>query len=158
MSKPIVSVIMGSDSDRSAMNEALSVLDDFGLPHETKVLSAHRTPDALRDHILGIEERGPEVIIAGAGKAAHLAGAAASLTVIPVIGVPLYSKDFGGLDALLSTVQMPGGVPVATVAVNGAKNAALLAVSMLGLKYPEVQQKLRVYRDQLAQKAASRNQ
>ena len=132
---PKVSIVMGSKSDLETLKEAAAVLKWFGVSHELRVISAHRTPEAARTYRLSAEERGVRVIIAGAGKAAHLAGVVASLTHLPVIGVPMTTSDLGGLDSLLSMVQMPGGIPVATVAIGkaGAKNAALLAVAMLAL-------------------------
>ena len=128
-----VSVIMGSTSDLEVMSAAFAVLDQFGVPYEKKVISAHRAPYLLAEYASTARERGIDVIIAGAGGAAHLAGVTAAYTTIPVIGVPINGKAFGGMDALLATVQMPSGIPVATVAVNGAKNAALLALSMLSI-------------------------
>ncbi|MBS3820195.1 MAG: 5-(carboxyamino)imidazole ribonucleotide mutase [Planctomycetes bacterium] len=134
-SGPLVTIVMGSKSDLDVMSQAAKVLEQFGISHEMRVVSAHRTPD--RAHELGrsAKERGTKVIIAGAGKAAHLAGVMASLTTLPVIGVPMPTSDLGGLDSLLSTVQMPGGIPVATTAIgkSGAKNAGLLAVAMLAM-------------------------
>jgi len=122
---------MGSESDAQVMEDAVKELEALGIAHEVKVLSAHRNPDGVRDYAQGAEARGLKVIIAGAGKAAALAGVVASLTDLPVIGVPMKTSDLGGLDSLLSTVQMPSGVPVATVAINGARNAALLAAKIL---------------------------
>ncbi len=128
-----VSVIMGSTSDLEVMSAAFAVLEQFGIPYEKKVISAHRAPDLLARYAKSARERGIDVIIAGAGGAAHLPGVTAAYTTIPVIGVPINGKAFGGMDALLSMVQMPSGIPVATVAVNGAKNAALLAASILSI-------------------------
>lgn len=128
-----VSVIMGSTSDLEVMSTAFAVLEEFGVEYEKRVISAHRAPRLLAQFASSARERGVAVIIAGAGGAAHLAGVTAAYTTIPVIGVPICSKAFGGMDALLSTVQMPSGIPVATVAVGGAKNAALLAISMLSI-------------------------
>ena len=146
---PLVSVIMGSKSDwAGVMEQACIVLDELGIPNEAKVMSAHRTPDAVSDHARSAKERGIEVIIAGAGCAAHLAGVVASHTPLPVIGVPISSPDLKGLDSLLSTVQMPAGIPVASVAIGkaGAKNAGLLAASILALKYPEIAKKYEAFR------------
>lgn len=124
---------MGSTSDLEVMSAAFAVLEQFGIPYEKKVISAHRAPDLLARYAKSARERGIDVIIAGAGGAAHLPGVTAAYTTIPVIGVPINGKAFGGMDALLSMVQMPSGIPVATVAVNGAKNAALLAASILSI-------------------------
>jgi 5-(carboxyamino)imidazole ribonucleotide mutase len=143
-----IGVIIGSDSDYDVMKETLAVLDELGIEREFKVASAHRTPDAVREFAEGAEDRGVEVVIAGAGMAAHLAGVVAAHTTLPVIAVPLAGGAFDGLDALLSSVQMPGGVPVAVVAVGeaGAINAAVLAAEILALKYPEVKDALIDYR------------
>ena len=129
---PLVGVIMGSDSDLSVMQEALDVLDEFDVPREVHIVSAHRTPDRMYEYARGAAARGLKVIIAGAGGAAHLPGMTASLTPLPVIGVPVVLSELDGLDSLLSIVQMPNGIPVATVGTNKARNAALLAVRMLG--------------------------
>lgn len=139
-------VIMGSTSDLDVMSAAFSVFEDFGVEYEKKVISAHRAPKLLADYISGARERGIDVIIAGAGGAAHLAGVAAAYTTLPVIGVPISGKAFGGLDALLSIVQMPSGIPVATVAVNGAKNAALLALSIMSVSNADITEKLAEFR------------
>ncbi len=130
---PLVGVIMGSRSDWETMRSATEVLDEFGVPHETEIVSAHRTPEWMFNYARSVEERGLQVIIAGAGGAAHLPGMVASLTTLPVLGVPVQSKALSGLDSLLSIVQMPGGVPVGTLAIGaaGAKNAGLLAVRIL---------------------------
>ena len=133
---------MGSTSDWEVMKGACDVLEDFGVEYEKKVYSAHRTPAEFSDYVTSAESRGIGVIIAGAGGAAHLAGVAAGQTTLPVIGVPIRSKALGGLDSLLSMVQMPSGVPVACVAINGAKNAAILAVQMLGTGDEEARQKI----------------
>jgi 5-(carboxyamino)imidazole ribonucleotide mutase len=146
---PLVSVIMGSKSDWSdVMERACQALDELGISYEAKVMSAHRTPELVAAHASGARDRGIEVIIAGAGCAAHLAGVVAAHTPLPVIGVPISSPDLKGLDSLLSTVQMPGGIPVATVAIGkaGAKNAGLLAGAILALKYPEIATKYDAYR------------
>jgi phosphoribosylaminoimidazole carboxylase PurE protein len=154
--KPQVAVIMGSASDSEVMKGCVELLRELELPHEVKVLSAHRTPDLTRAYAVSAADRGIEVIIAGAGWAAHLAGAIAANTTLPVIGVPVDSSPFKGLDALLSTVQMPSGIPVATVAVGsgGAKNAALLAAQILALKYPSVSEKVKDYRKKLTEQAS----
>jgi 5-(carboxyamino)imidazole ribonucleotide mutase len=129
--RPLVGVLMGSESDAQVMEETVKELESLGIPHEAKVLSAHRDPEGVREYALSAAARGLKVIIAGAGKAAALAGVVASMTDLPVIGVPVKTSDLGGLDSLLSTVQMPSGVPVATVAINGARNAAILAAKIL---------------------------
>ena len=131
-----VAVIMGSDSDLPIVEKAINVLRDYGVPHEVHVYSAHRTPRACAEFVASAEENGFGVIIAAAGMAAHLAGAVAANTTLPVIGIPISSKNTGGMDALLSTVQMPSGIPVATVAIDGAANAATLAVEILALSEP----------------------
>ena len=141
-----VGIIMGSTSDLEIMSSAFAVLDDFGVPYEKKVISAHRAPELLAKYASSARERGLSVIIAGAGGAAHLPGVTAAMTTIPVIGVPISGKAFGGMDALLSMVQMPSGIPVATVSVNGAKNAALLAVSILSVTDPVLEEKLSGFR------------
>ena len=141
-----IGVIMGSKSDLPTMNECLNVLKDFGVEHEIKIVSAHRTPNLMFDYAKEAKKRGLEVIVAGAGGAAHLPGMVASLTDLPVIGVPIESKTLKGIDSLLSIVQMPGGVPVATVAIGGAKNAALLAVKILALKDERLAEKIVEYR------------
>jgi len=146
---PLVGIIMGSESDLKIMNEASDILKQFRIPHEVTVVSAHRTPERLFEYAQTAEHRGIEVLIAGAGGAAHLPGMAAALTPLPVIGVPVKSEALNGLDSLLSIVQMPGGVPVATVAVNQAKNAGLLAVSILGLKIPEVRKLFKAYKQRM---------
>ena len=140
---PKVAVIMGSKSDWDVMKEAVDVLKEFGVEVEVRVVSAHRTPDFMAEFAKTAHERGIEVIIAGAGGAAHLPGMTASYTHLPVIGVPVPSKHLNGLDSLLSIVQMPYGVPVATVAIGNAKNAALLAVRILSIKYPELAEKMK---------------
>lgn len=141
-----VSVIMGSTSDLEVMSAAFAVLEQFGVPYEKKVISAHRAPYLLADYASSARNRGIDVIIAGAGGAAHLPGVTAAYTTVPVIGVPICGKAFGGMDSLLSMVQMPSGIPVATVAVNGAKNAALLAVSILSLSHGELVEALDEFR------------
>jgi len=151
MSKPQVGIIMGSDSDLPVMEKAAEVLKEMGIGYEMEISSAHRLPEKTAEYAKGARGRGIEVIIAGAGMAAHLAGVIASNTTIPVIGVPLKSGALNGLDALYSTVQMPAGIPVATVAIDGAKNAAYLACSILSIKYPEIAGKLEAYREKTRQ-------
>ena len=141
-----VGIIMGSTSDLEIMSSAFAVLDEFGVPYEKKVISAHRAPELLAKYASTARERGLSGIIAGAGGAAHLPGVTAAMTTIPVIGVPISGKAFGGMDALLSMVQMPSGIPVATVSVNGAKNAALLAISILSVTDPVLEEKLSGFR------------
>ncbi len=150
MAGPLVGVIMGSVSDWDTLKHAADVLTDLGVPHETKVVSAHRTPDLLFDYAATAEERGIQVIIAGAGGAAHLPGMAASKSTLPVLGVPVESKALHGMDSLLSIVQMPAGIPVGTLAIGaaGAKNAALLAASILALNDPILRGKLKAFRDE----------
>lgn len=145
---PLVGVIMGSRSDWDTMRHAVDTLEALHIPHEVRVVSAHRTPDLLFEYASGAEERGIEVIIAGAGGAAHLPGMTAAKTVVPVLGVPVRSRSLKGLDSLLSIVQMPGGVPVGTLAIGdaGARNAALLAASILGISHPEIREAVRSYR------------
>jgi len=145
---PLVGIIMGSSSDWETMEHTAKTLAELGVPHETRVVSAHRTPDLLFEYASSAEKRGIEVIIAGAGGAAHLPGMAASKTVLPVLGVPVESKALKGLDSLLSIAQMPGGVPVGTLAIGkaGAINAALLAAAILGAEHPEIREALRKFR------------
>ena len=149
MKKPIVGIIMGSDSDLAIMEKAAEVLQGMGVPYEMDISSAHRLPDKTAEYAKSARDRGIEVVIAGAGMAAHLAGVIAAHTTLPVIGVPLKSGALNGADALYATVQMPTGIPVATVAIDGAKNAAYLACSILSIKYPEYAKKLDAYRDQM---------
>ncbi len=148
--KPLVGVIMGSRSDWETMKKTADMLDQLGIPHEVEVVSAHRTPDKLFQYAETAEERGLEVIIAGAGGAAHLPGMAAAKTVLPVLGVPVESRSLNGIDSILSIVQMPAGIPVGTLAIGdaGATNAALLAAAMLGNKYPEIRTTLNTFRSQ----------
>lgn len=145
---PLVAIIMGSTSDWDTMKNTARIFDDFGVAHECRVVSAHRTPDLLFEFAKTAESRGIEVIIAGAGGAAHLPGMCASQTVLPVLGVPVKSKTLSGMDSLLSIVQMPAGVPVGTLAIGeaGAKNAALLAVAILANSRPELRVKLKAFR------------
>jgi 5-(carboxyamino)imidazole ribonucleotide mutase len=149
MANPLVIVLMGSKSDWDVMRQADETLSQFGIPHECRVLSAHRTPAETAEYIAGAEGRGVEVVIAAAGGAAHLAGVCAAHTVLPVLGVPMESASLKGLDSLLATVQMPAGIPVGTLAIGpaGARNAALLSVAILGVSRPELREKLRQFRD-----------
>lgn len=153
---PAVSIVMGSSSDLAIMTEAAKILSAFGISHESRVISAHRTPERAHEFGRRAKERGTKVIIAGAGKAAHLAGVMASLTTLPVIGVPMPTSDLGGLDSLLSTVQMPGGIPVATTAIGkaGAKNAGLLAVAIIALSDESLAAKLDDYRQEMSLEVA----
>lgn len=146
-----VGVIMGSDSDWTVMQDAAAALAEFGVPHEVRVVSAHRTPGVMFDYARQAADRGIEVVIAGAGGAAHLPGMVASATPLPVIGVPVPLSRLDGLDSLLSIVQMPAGVPVATVSIGGARNAGLLAVRMLGAADPELRARIVAFQDQLAE-------
>ena len=152
---PLVGVIMGSTSDWETMRAADEALAELGVAHENEVVSAHRTPEWMAEYARGAEERGIEVIIAGAGGAAHLPGMVAAYTTLPVLGVPVQSRTLSGLDSLLSIVQMPGGVPVGTLAIgrSGAKNAALLAAAILGNKYPEIRQRLKAFREKQTETA-----
>ena len=147
-------VIMGSMSDLPVVQKTIDTLKAFGITVEARVMSAHRTPDAAHEYAASAKDNGIEVIIAAAGKAAHLAGVIAAYTVLPVIGLPIKSSTMDGLDSLLSTVQMPSGIPVATVAINGSENAALLAVQMMALKHDELTQKLMAYKKEMAEKVA----
>jgi 5-(carboxyamino)imidazole ribonucleotide mutase len=150
---PLVGVIMGSKSDWETMQHAVETLERLGVAHETRVISAHRTPDLLFDYAATAESRGLQVIIAGAGGAAHLPGMAASKTVLPVLGVPVQSKALNGMDSLLSIVQMPAGIPVGTLAIGraGAINAALLAAAIIATNRPEIRNALRRFRDEQTQ-------
>jgi 5-(carboxyamino)imidazole ribonucleotide mutase len=147
---PLVSVIMGSKSDWDVMRQAAELLARFGVPHECRVLSAHRTPAETAKYVTEAESRGIEVIVAAAGGAAHLAGVCAAHTLLPVLGVPMESASLKGLDSLLSTVQMPAGIPVGTLAIGapGARNAALLAIAILANSRPELREKLRSFRSE----------
>lgn len=147
--KPLVGVIMGSDSDLGVMKEAAMILEELGVPHEVKIVSAHRTPDAMYKYAKEAHERGLKVIIAGAGGAAHLPGMVAALTHLPVIGVPVESKALKGMDSLLSIAQMPPGIPVATMAINGAKNAGLFAARILATENEELKDRLIKYAEGL---------
>lgn len=156
-SAPIVGIVMGSDSDLPVMREAAEVCEQFGVPYEIRVVSAHRTPADMADYGTNAHHRGLKVIIAGAGGAAHLPGMLASFSPLPVIGVPIPTKQLKGLDSLLSIVQMPSGVPVATVAVGGGRNAGLLAVEMLSTSNSELQEKLIAFKQRLAEESRSKN-
>jgi 5-(carboxyamino)imidazole ribonucleotide mutase len=147
---PFVGIVMGSESDANSMKPALQALDQLSIEYEVSIISAHRTPEKAREYGRNAQKRGIEVIIAAAGMAAHLPGVLASWTTIPVIGVPLSSSDLKGVDALLSIVQMPGGVPVACVGIGGAKNAAYLAAEILGLKHDKIKKSYENYRQELA--------
>ena len=147
-----VAIIMGSISDKETMKKAAEALDELGISYEIKVLSAHRAPDLLFEYVTQIEENGFKVIIAGAGGAAHLPGVIASKTLLPVIGVPIETKALGGLDSLLSIVQMPGGIPVATVGIGNAKNAGLMAAHILAIENSKTKEKLKDYRKAMVQK------
>jgi len=148
---PIVGIIMGSDSDLPTMVGAIAVCEEFNIPHEVAIVSAHRTPERMFEYAKTAHLRGLKVIIAGAGGAAHLPGMVASLTPLPVIGVPVTTRTLQGVDSLYSIVQMPGGIPVATVAIGNAKNAGLLAVQILASHDPELLQKVQDYRENLKQ-------
>lgn len=144
-----VGIIMGSDSDLPVLQEAAKILEELGVTYELTIVSAHRTPNRLFQYAQQAEERGLDVIIAGAGGAAHLPGMIAAITTLPVIGVPVKTSSLSGLDSLLSIVQMPAGVPVATVAINSAKNAGILAAQIIGTKQPQVREKIKQYKIQL---------
>ncbi|MDH3268071.1 MAG: 5-(carboxyamino)imidazole ribonucleotide mutase [Ignavibacteria bacterium] len=152
-----VGIIMGSDSDFPIMEDAVKVLKEFGIGYEVKVLSAHRTPSQHTEYSKSAGSRGLKVIIAAAGGAAHLPGVTAAQTILPVIGVPIKGKSLEGIDALLSIVQMPPGIPVATVAINGARNAAILAVSILGVANSDIQEKLVQYKKKMEKESLAKN-
>ena len=147
-----VGVIMGSSSDFDHMRDAITVLGELGIDVEYRIVSAHRTPDLMYEYAKSAQSRGIEVIIAGAGGSAHLPGMTAALTPLPVIGVPIQTRSLNGIDSLLSIVQMPAGIPVATVAIGGSRNAALLAARILGIKYPEVAEKVRKFMENQTKK------
>lgn len=155
---PKIGIIMGSDSDLSILQKAIDTCVEFDVPYEVKILSAHRTPDLHAEYAKSAVERGLEVIIAAAGGAAHLPGVTAGNTILPVIGVPIKGKSLEGMDSLLSIVQMPSGVPVATVAIDGARNAALLAIQILAIKYPELKNKLFEFKKSLAEESIKKNE
>lgn len=156
MNKPVVGIIMGSDSDLPVMRAAAQMCEQFDLKYEVTIVSAHRTPERLVKYAKGAEKRGLRVIIAGAGGAAHLPGMIAALTPLPVIGVPVKGSSLEGMDSLLSIVQMPGGVPVATVAVNGAKNAGILAAQIVGVKSAKTRKKVKAYKKQMLEEVESK--
>lgn len=155
--QPKAAVIMGSDSDYEVLEKCIKTLNDFGVETTVLVSSAHRTPENTAQFAKEAEEKGYGVIIAAAGKAAHLPGVIAAYTALPVIGLPIHSSTLDGLDSLLSIVQMPVGVPVATVAINGSENAALLAVQILGVKYPEIRKKMHLYKEQMKKSVEEKN-
>jgi 5-(carboxyamino)imidazole ribonucleotide mutase len=148
---PLIGIIMGSDSDLPTMEQAIAVCEDFAVPHEIAIISAHRTPDRMVEYARNAYQKGLRVIIAGAGGAAHLPGMVASLTTLPVIGVPVTTRQLQGVDSLYSIVQMPKGIPVATVAIGNAQNAGLLAVQILATSDPQLQHQLQQYRQDLSQ-------
>lgn len=152
-----IAILMGSDSDWPLVKKAVDVLKDFGVGFDVKVLSAHRTPGKVREHIKSCEENGVKVFIGAAGKAAHLPGVIASLTTLPVIGIPIKSSATGGIDALLSIVQMPAGIPVATVAIDGAENAALLAIQILSVSESSLGEKLKQHRKNMESSIEKKN-
>ena len=155
-----VGIIMGSDSDLEVMQETAKILDKFGIGYEMSIFSAHRTPHRVYEYATTAEKRGLEVIIAGAGGSAHLAGVVASLTSLPVIGVPMQTQLAGGMDSLLSIVQMPSGVPVATVAIGkgGARNAGILAAQILGVKFSSIREKVKEYKEKMAEQVIKKNE
>lgn len=155
--QPLVGIIMGSDSDWPTMREAATVCHEFAVPYEVRVVSAHRTPADMAQYAASAHERGLRVIVAGAGGAAHLPGMVAAYTPLPVIGVPVQSKSLSGLDSLLSIVQMPGGVPVATVAIGQAKNAGLLAVQILATSDPALLERVIAYKVRMAEESRAKN-
>lgn len=155
---PVVGILMGSDSDLEIMNEASDILKQFEIEYEMKILSAHRTPKLAANYAETAHKKGIKVIIAGAGGAAHLAGVLAAFSPLPIIGVPIKSKSLEGLDSLLSMVQMPAGVPVATVAINGAKNAGILAAQILGIDDPTIQKKVLDYKAKLEREVISKDE
>lgn len=159
MKKPLVAILMGSDSDLEVMNEGAQILKDFGIPYEIKILSAHRSPEDVTRFAKQARTRGLKIFICGAGGAAHLAGVVAAQTTLPVIGVPINSSALGGLDALLATVQMPAGTPVATVAIGktGARNAALLACQILALRDQQLTKKFEVFKKKLVLSIRKKN-
>ena len=154
---PLVGIIMGSDSDLPVMDGAIKIFKEFNIPYEVKILSAHRTPDQHAEYSKTAIKRGVKVIIAAAGGAAHLPGVTAAHTILPVIGVPIKSKALNGIDSLLSIVQMPGGIPVATVAIDGAKNAALLALSIIALSDNKLSTLLNEYRIKISNDSIKKN-
>ena len=158
MSKVLVGIVIGSDSDLPVLQEAVKTLHQLGIPHEITIASAHRTPNQAEAYVETAESRGLGVIIAAAGGAAHLAGVLAARTTLPVIGVPMKTSALGGLDSLFSIVQMPAGVPVATVSINGARNAAILAAQILGIKYPEIRQQIKKLKQEMEREVQAKAQ
>jgi len=156
MGKPLVGIVMGSDSDLVVMKGAVDILKQFGIDSEVVISSAHRVPDKTAQYARSAAERGLEVIIAGAGMAAHLPGVIAAFTTLPVIGVPIQSGAMAGTDALYAIVQMPPGIPVATMAINGAKNAGIFAAQILSVKYPEIRERLKAYKQQMADEVSAK--
>ncbi len=154
---PKVSIVMGSDSDMPVMSKAAAVLDEFGIDYEMTIISAHREPDVFFEYANTAEERGIKVIIAGAGMAAHLPGMCAAIFPMPVIGVPMHTTSLGGRDSLYSIVQMPSGIPVATVAINGGQNAGILAAKILSVSDPKLLDKLKAYKESLKESVASKD-
>ena len=154
---PLVGIVMGSDSDLPVMKEAGEALDGFGIPYEISVISAHRNPRGTFDYASKAIERGIKVLIAGAGGAAHLPGVIAALTILPVIGVPIKTSKLSGMDSLLSIVQMPDGIPVATVAINGARNAGILAAQILGIADPVISRELKKFKGSLKEKVEAKS-
>ena len=152
-----VGIVMGSDSDMPVMSKAAAILDKLGVEYEMKIISAHREPDVFFEYAKTAEEKGFKVIIAGAGMAAHLPGMCAAIFPMPVIGIPIQSKQLGGMDALLSTVQMPSGIPVATVAINGGANAGLLAAKILATSDPELLDRLKAYSQELKEQVEAKD-
>lgn len=155
----LVGIVMGSDSDLDVMREAAFILDKFGITYRLNIISAHRTPHMAHRYATSAQKQGLEVIIAGAGGAAHLAGVIASLTPLPVIGVPIYTQSLKGIDSFVSTLQMPSGVPVATMCIGkaGAKNAGILAAQILGIKYPQLQAQVKAYKLELAREVEKKD-
>lgn len=159
MSKPLVGIVMGSDSDLSVMKDAAEVLEkEFGIGAEVHTLSAHRTPEAVTSFVTDAEKRGLKVFICGAGGAAHLAGVVAAHTALPVIGVPIMNKSAAGIDALFATVQMPPGIPVATVAIGGAKNAGILAAQIIGTGHSNILKNVRMFKEKMAKGIVAKDQ
>ena len=156
--KPEIGIIMGSDSDLPVMQKAIDVFKEFNISYEVRILSAHRTPDQHAEYAKAAMDRGLKVIIAAAGMAAHLPGVTAAQTILPVIGVPMKSKNLEGMDALLSIVQMPPGIPVATVAIDGAKNAAILAIQIIAIANKELQIRLKEYKTKMAAESMKKNE
>lgn len=158
MNKPLVGIIMGSDSDLPVMSAAIEMCEEFGVAYEVDIVSAHRTPEKLVEYASNADGRGLKVIIAGAGGAAHLPGMVAALTVLPVIGVPVRTSSLDGMDSLLSIVQMPGGVPVATVAINGAKNAGILASQIVATSDDSLRKKIAAYKNKIKEEVDKKSE